>query len=272
MTRLDRLGWAAGFTFLSYGTRIGIRTTDPAAISLLEEILPPGWRRSPVRTVDHMFSLVAGGPGKRKGTRRMWILYDAWVRMGRSREPEPLLEAAEGLVRLKVAEFSPTRVFVHAGAVGWKGRAILLPGRSYSGKSTLVSELVRAGATYYSDEYAVLDGHGRVHPFPAPLSMREPGGYEGVPTDPASLGRTGSTPLPVGLIVSTRYREGARWRPRSASPADGALELLANTVSARRDPETALTTLRAASASATVLRGTRGEAEPVAAALLEALA
>jgi hypothetical protein len=31
-----------------------------------------------------------------------------------------------------------------------------------------VAELVRAGATYYSDEFAVLDSRGRVHPFPRP--------------------------------------------------------------------------------------------------------
>ena len=42
--------------------------------------------------------------------------------------------------------------------VTWgRGRAIVIPGRTFSGKSTLVAELVRAGATYYSDEYAVED-------------------------------------------------------------------------------------------------------------------
>ena len=58
------------------------------------------------------------------------------------------------------------RVFVHAGVVGWKGHAIVIPGRSRSGKTTLVAELVKAGAEYYSDEFAVLDAEGRVHPFP----------------------------------------------------------------------------------------------------------
>jgi len=60
--------------------------------------------------------------------------------------------------------------------VAWRGRAILLPGRSYVGKSTLVMELVRAGAVYYSDEYAVLDARGRVHPFAQPVALREPDG------------------------------------------------------------------------------------------------
>ena len=72
-----------------------------------------------------------------------------------------------------IAEVARNRVFVHAGVVGWKGRAIVIPGRSYSGKSTLVSELIRAGAAYYSDEYAVFDSRGRVYPFAKPLEMRD---------------------------------------------------------------------------------------------------
>ena len=34
------------------------------------------------------------------------------------------------------------------------------------------TELVRAGATYYSDEYAVFDSRGRVHPFAQQLAQR----------------------------------------------------------------------------------------------------
>jgi hypothetical protein len=40
-----------------------------------------------------------------------------------------------------------------------------------SGKTTLVKELVKAGATYYSDEYAVLGGDGRVSAFGALSSL-----------------------------------------------------------------------------------------------------
>ena len=66
-----------------------------------------------------------------------------------------------------VANYAPDRVFVHAGVVAWRGRALVLPGTSFAGKTTLVAELVRAGAIYYSDEYAVLDEQGRVHPYSA---------------------------------------------------------------------------------------------------------
>src|SRR5262249_36246454 len=85
---------------------------------------------------------------------------------------EACLRTFEADVQLHVAEMAPERVFVHAGVVAYQGRGILLPGRSFAGKSTLVRELVQAGAQYYSDEYAVLDADGAVHPYPRPLSIR----------------------------------------------------------------------------------------------------
>ncbi len=38
----------------------------------------------------------------------------------------------------------------------------MIVGRPQSGTSTLVAELLRAGASYYSDQYAVLDREGRI--------------------------------------------------------------------------------------------------------------
>jgi hypothetical protein len=66
-----------------------------------------------------------------------------------------LLERFGSTISLDVAEASPLRTFVHAGIVAWGKAAVLIPGRSFSGKTTLVAELARAGATYYSDEFAV---------------------------------------------------------------------------------------------------------------------
>ena len=48
-----------------------------------------------------------------------------------------------------VAQRSRQMLFVHAGVVGWRGLAIVIPGRSHTGKSTLVAELVWRGAVYY---------------------------------------------------------------------------------------------------------------------------
>src|SRR5258708_7166642 len=44
---------------------------------------------------------------------------------------------------------------VHAGAVLIKGRALLIPGSTHAGKSSFVAELLRRGASHFSDEYAL---------------------------------------------------------------------------------------------------------------------
>jgi hypothetical protein len=160
-----------------------------------------------------------------------------------------------------VAEFARRRVFVHAGVVGWRGQAIIIPGRSYSGKSTLVAELVRAGATYYSDEFAVLDARGRVYPFIKPIELRAEGAYLQSKFDVSELGgRSGKKSLPVGLVLITRYQRGASWRPKKLTGGKSVLEMLLNTVSARRDPESAFGALRHVVGQADVLKGVRGEA------------
>jgi hypothetical protein len=185
---------------------------------------------------------------------------------------EEVLGVLETDLQMYVAERARGRLFLHAGVVGWKDRAILFPGRSLSGKTRLVAALVRAGATYYSDEYAVLDSRGRVHPYPTPLSLRRPG-WEGPRKVAVETlgGSIGIRPLPVSLVLVTRYRAGGRWRPRRLSPGQAVLALLANTVAARRRPAAALATLRRVVSHALVLRGVRGPAERMVRPILQAL-
>jgi hypothetical protein len=184
-------------------------------------------------------------------------------------ELDQVFEILESDLQLGIAELAPRRIFVHAGVVGWRGRAIVIPGRSYSGKTTLVAALVRAGAAYYSDEYAVLDSLGRVHPYPKPLSIRPENGQRAKKCTAEELGGISATaPLPMGLVVVSRYRHGASWRPRLLSPGQGVLALLANSVPVRRKPQRTVTTLIQAIANAQILKGVRGEAHEVAVSLL----
>jgi hypothetical protein len=134
----------------------------------------------------------------------------------------------------------------------------------------LVAELLRAGATYYSDEYAVLDGLGRVHPYARPLGLRTEGRRR-ERRAPETLGVRGGkrqAALPVGLVALCRYRPRARWCPRRLSRGAAALALLANTVSARRAPARALAAIRAVVLRTPVLQSVRAEARATAAALL----
>jgi hypothetical protein len=154
--------------------------------------------------------------------------------------------------------------------VAWQGVAIVIPGRSHSGKSCLVAELVRAGATYYSDEYAVFDAGGRVHPYPKALSLRGADGARPVRMTAEMLGgRNGGEPLQVGTIVITRFDARAAWRPRPVSPGLAVLRLLENTVAARARPDAALTILGRVASRSRALMGHRGSAEEVARMLFE---
>ena len=269
MEKIDRLGWAAGIAFVSYGLRIGIRASSPQILDRLQGLLPPDAKPARGPRVQCLYSLIVRGTKVGPNVRRFNILYADAVPLARTKDTDQVLEALEMDLQLYVAERARRRVFVHAGVVGWRGRAIVIPGRTMSGKTTLVRALVRAGATYYSDEYAVLDERGRVHPYPKPMSIRKNGGGRPMKIFPEAFGgTTGVRPLPVGLVVATSYREGARWRPRRLSPGRAVMELLAHTVSARRDPERAFATLRSATGEATVIKGARGEAEEIAEALL----
>ncbi|HBY94397.1 MAG TPA: hypothetical protein DEP84_10620, partial [Chloroflexi bacterium] len=202
MQKLDRLGWAAGMAVTSYGVRIGLRANDPEALPALLDRLPPGWVPESSPVVERLYSLVVGGPDSRPNVRRFNLLYGDHIRLGRTTDLDPLFDTFESDVQLSVAESAPDRLFVHAGVIGWGGRAIVTPGRSLSGKTTLVAEFVRAGATYYSDEYAVLDRRGYVHPYPRPLAIREAATAKPKKWPVEALGGTaGVVPLPVGLVV-----------------------------------------------------------------------
>ncbi|MDX6558208.1 MAG: hypothetical protein QOF72_1257, partial [Blastocatellia bacterium] len=158
MAKIDRLGWADGMSFTSYGVRIGVRVNDTAILSELSARLPPGAKAASFAVVDHLYSIIGSSTKSGSKVRRLSLGYWNLLRFARSREFEGVLDAFESHVQLTVAEYAPRRIFVHAGVVGWNDRAILIPGLSHSGKTTLVDQLIRAGATYYSDEYAVIDG------------------------------------------------------------------------------------------------------------------
>jgi hypothetical protein len=266
MQKLDRLGWTAGITFVSYGLRIGIRVNDPDILPAIAATLPPRWRAVEGGHVDRLYSLRVGRDGGR--VRSYHLVFAGPGRIARTFDLQEALTRLEGDIQLYVAERARRKVFVHAGVVGWKGQALVFPGMSFSGKSTLTAALVRAGATYYSDEYAVFDSEGRVHPYARPLLIRQPsGGVERLPAESLG-GAAGTRPLPVGLIALCQYRESAAWRPRRVARTEGILGLLANTVPARRRPEKVLPVLHQLTRSADVVKTKRGEAEEIVRFLL----
>lgn len=269
---LDRFHWITGVAFVSHGARVGVRVNDASLLNCLRDRLPPGSQIAETPVVDSLLSLAVTESKSRTNNAPHYFLYQGPCRMAHTRSADEALHVMESLMHGQVAAEAQKYLFVHAGVVAWNGRAILIPGRSFSGKSSLVAALIEAGATYLSDEYAVLDAGGQVHAYAKTLSLRDEEGHpRGCYSIEALGGQAADGPLPVGLILSATYQAGARWRPRLLTPGRALLTLLDNTVQVRKQPGMALGILQKVAADAPAFQSKRGEAAPVAAWLRERL-
>lgn len=257
------------FVFESYGVRVGVVASDAQLLTEAESTarraLVDNFSRLDAAVMpDHLFSIRSEDDGifsvYKNGER---ITYDD--RRGR------FFKFFDSILRITVAEHAVGRIFVHAGAVAINGRAIVLPGNSFSGKTTLVHELVKAGAEYYSDEYAVFDEFGLVHPFARDLSVRYLDEHT-VAEKRVSIssigGKIGSEPVPVGLVVLTSFEEGAQWNPERLTVGQGILEMVPHTIPRMTDTALSLKVLNTAVSDAIIIRGPRGDAEKLALMLL----
>ena len=254
-------------SFEAFGVRLELTFDDPMLEPRIREILPPGWTPARSDPWSTPFALRETGPDSYQ------------VTIGGSPAVEHAsLEVAltllDSQMRLSIAANATDWLFVHAGVVALNDRALLVPGATFTGKTTLVQALVEAGATYYSDEYAVLDDAGLVHPYPRQLSIRSTDGSAVRERRAGPAGRVAASDerATTTAVVITRYRAGVPWRPKRLTGGQGMLALLANTVPAQARPEESLRTLGRAIADATIIEGDRGEAGPVATALLGELA
>lgn len=170
------------------------------------------------------------------------------------------------LMRVTIAERAKDRVFVHSGVVGRNGAAILIPGNSYSGKTTLVAELIGHGFEYFSDEYAVLDEKGFVHPFPRPLSIRVPGDREiEREISPESIGASVAVrSAPVGMVLITEFSEGESFAAETLTKGNGIKELIPHSIPVRYNTDFTLKVLNNTVSRAIILKGPRGEASKFA--------
>lgn len=245
------------FDVACFGARIRVSVPGELAAPVLDA-LPPGADGDAVGPADATLCVepIEGSSGR-------WRLVEDDVEITTANSPAELAAELASRVHVLVANHARDVLFVHAGVVEWRGLAVVIPGRSGTGKSTLVRALVDAGATYYSDEYAVFDDCGFVHPYLKPLSPR------GLPQVPvADLGRVGRRPVPVGLVVSTRYAPGAMWRPIPLAGARATLPVIDNTVLARQEHRRTLAVAALIAGESRILSGPRPEAAEVATALL----
>jgi hypothetical protein len=250
-------------TGAAYGVAMTLEASPPELLDEMRAFLPPAWVDGATGTGNWDFRMTRDKEGR-------YELYHV-DRVVAGGSAEDVLLGFEHMVRLRFANSSPTHFFLHAGAVAHRGQGIVIPGASFSGKTTLVSALVRAGAEYYTDENAVLDDQGLLHPYPKALGVREiPGDWTQTARAVTELGGVGGTrPVPVKLVVASEYRPGAAWEPSTLSPADTVLTLMQYTVGSLDRPAESMQVMRRAAAGVTALKGERGDADAVAADLID---
>lgn len=182
---------------------------------------------------------------------------------------EAVTEHIEGDLHHWLATYTKDYLFVHAGCASWRDRAIVIPGRSYAGKTTLTQALLEAGATYYSDDYAIIDPSGAIHPFPRLLRVRHQRQRPSARVDPVeSNWPVGIEPVRAGIIAALTFDAEMGWNVEPLTSGGGALSLLDNTVAARERPEDALRMMSTAMLGAIAIKGTRDDADASALRLL----
>lgn len=246
-----------------YGARVLV--VDPAGSGMchrLRELLPPEAREEHAQDADVRYEVHGNGPAGTDGC----VVWRDHLPCFTAHSVEDAVQWLRSDLDFRIAVFAREGLFVHAGVVGWRGRAIVVPGRSRTGKTRLVAELVRHGARYYSDEYAVLGEDGRVCPYARSWSLRDSsdGVVGGVP-GPWPLG---SDPIPLSLVVSTSYRPDATWHPETIRGGRALFPLVANTVLARKNPDQLLRLAVKLAPDVVALQGPRPDAGIVAPQLL----
>ncbi len=258
---LKRVKWNCCFGFETFGVKIGIRSNN---LELLERIklglpdlLPVEIKQLDFAQTEYHFSIY-----KPRQERRKFYIKKETEDESPIRIDNDSFDALDSKIRLTVAEFAKDFIFLHAGAVGYQGKAIIIPARSFSGKTTLVAELAKRGMEYYSDEYAVIDPNGFVHPFAKKLSMRGIiSDYEQVDIAVEEMGGTkGQRPIKVGLILVSKFKKNSKFKPKLISSGEGIIESIANSVSIRQNPKLVLDVLSQITSSAKILKMNRDEA------------
>jgi hypothetical protein len=152
-------------TIESYGVEVHIRASSAELLARLEPLLPPEHRRVAENLDAQWISVIEEEGGN-------YTVYQGANRACDKSTDLLALVVFHDQLESYVAVNARDVIFVHAGVVARDDRAILFPGSSFSGKSTLVEAMVGQGAVYYSDEFALIDAEGLVHPYARELQLR----------------------------------------------------------------------------------------------------
>ena len=249
--------------FDSFGVSIALTTNEDASMEDLRALVPPHSTSCSPDDVQHRLLLrrtQAGPYDVRYELKEGEQLSEqdplAWV--ATAVERSFALAMIDSYVHNTVALYAPDHVFVQRAVVAYDDRALVMPGKPLTGRTTFVKALVAAGLTYVSDEYAIFDREGRVHPYARALD--------------GTVAEVATEPLSVGAVLVTSYWPGAAWQPVRQTSGAGLLALMSHSVGGQERPDLALGAMKAAMATEPVVLETRrGEADEATEQLLSEL-
>ena len=253
---LDRLGLEC------YGAKINFITDDDLLRSKLSVLLP-------VVVQTFFFDEAATGTVSlftRRDSGFNGLYFNDETAMEFDEFKQELYEfVADKILMIMAIVSLPSKIYLHAGAVVWNNLGILVPGTSFSGKTTLVKELIKSGATYYSDDCIILDDQHNMLPFPRDLAIRTDNGR--IFRDAANFGaKNGQGKVKVNLILFAAFEEGGIWQPRKMLPGETVLGLLDNFYyksSVGNAPREIIGNLTGLTRQADSFGGRRGDAQQV---------
>jgi len=243
-----------GLGISTFGWRVAILTDSESTRAVLDRYLFPWLGRSAAEPekADDVFWVLPAREGFQVRAADQTVVCSATL--------ETLIPQLQSLLDRRMVDRFSNVVAIHAGVAACGGSAILLPGPSHSGKSTLVAELVRRGCAYFSDEYALIDPMGLAHPYPRAMMLRN-GEAAARPVLASEWNATvGCGPAPVALVLALEYAPGATWNIRRVPQSEMLLTLLKNTPHSVSESRDLVAPLLRTSKGAACFAGVRGEA------------
>jgi hypothetical protein len=263
--KLDKIQWKEHISFTSFGVKITVRFNLGGFIEQIRPFLPPfAITTEPPETDDFLYSVIVA-----ESPNHSTFIYRNGDRINKQRGKNNIFPALEVFFATATANFAVDYgVFIHAGAVAWRDKGIIIPANSYDGKTTLTAEFAKLGAIYYSDEYAVINHAGELLPYPKTLSIRKPGEYDQTESTVEELGGIRAKigePVKVKLILFAKFdRATKKWKPQTLTPANAVMELLKHTFPVRTFPDIVVKNLHNLTKDSIILKGKRGEAKEFA--------
>lgn len=178
------------------------------------------------------------------------------------------LAAVKALDDAVVANLRNLRA-VHAGAVSLKGKALLIPGSTHAGKSSLVAELIRRGGELLSDEYALVDEEGRIHSYPRPMLLRNGSPQQSLVLPQDLNASFAHRPVPARWIMALDYDPQTGWNIKEISQGEAVMLLLCNTPHEMEQSPQMISYFSRLAAQVVCYSGTRGDVADAADRVLE---